>query len=208
MIRNQFVSALLLTVCFAIGTGLVFPGAIWLLSQVMFPKQANGSLISYNGEIIGSDLIGQNFLLPKYFHPRPSAAAAGYDPLSSGGPNLGPTSKKLFQGTQDNPSTEADESFLGVADLIAEYRLENHVPPSIMLPVDAVTRSASGLDPHISVQNALLQLPRVAQARGISETYLKKIVNENIEQRFAKIFGEPRINVLRINLLMDQVQNS
>jgi K+-transporting ATPase ATPase C chain len=167
----------------------IYPLAVWVLAQGLFPARANGSLIMRSGKIVGSSLISQGFTGPKYFHPRPSEAGQGYDATSSGGSNLGPMSKKLV-----------DEVRLR----ILEYRIENNVGSDVLVPADAVTASASGLDPHISLKNALLQAPRVARARGLSETAVRRQIAVHTEGRFLGILGEPRVNVLRLNLALDE----
>jgi K+-transporting ATPase ATPase C chain len=201
-------TAISLTLLFALLTGLVFPVIVWLGSQLFFPTQANGSLVAdKNGKIVGSLLIGQNFTLPKYFHPRPSAAGSGYDGANSSGTNLGPISSKLIVGIKDDPSTpDADESYSGVRDLAATYREENGLAANTLLPADAVTRSGSGLDPEISPQNAHLQAARVAAARGLVVEKIEAAIQQNTEQRFLAIWGEPRVNVLKLNMFLDSIQ--
>ena len=167
----------------------IYPLIIWALSQGLFPGRANGSLIMRKDTLVGSSLLSQGFTDPKYFHPRPSAAGQGYDATVSAGSNLGPTSKKL-----------ADT----VRQRVADYRAGNHLPSDVLVPVDAVTASASGLDPHISLKNALLQAPRVAKARGLSEERLREQVRVHTEGRDLGIFGEPRVNVLMLNLAIDK----
>lgn len=202
--------ALGLTVIFVVLTGLIFPGLIWAVGQAAFSHQANGSLIKDgNGKVIGSELLGQSFTKPEYFHPRPSAAGAGYDAANSGGTNLGPTSDKLINGINDDQATpDADESYAGINDLSVAYRAENNVPKETKLPADAVTRSASGLDPHISPANALLQAPRVAQARRMDVEEVKALVGQHTESRFAGVYGEPRVNVLKLNLVLDNANKA
>jgi len=168
----------------------LYPLTVWLLAQGLFPDKANGSLIMRSGKIMGSNLISQGFTDPKYFHPRPSAAGQGYDAVHSGGSNLGPISKKLI-----------DE----VRQRIADYRIENNLSPDALVPADAVTASASGLDPHISLRNALLQAPRVARARGLSVIAIRNQIELYTEGRDLKIFGEPRVNVLMLNLALDGI---
>lgn len=198
-LRPAIMSVLLITVL----TGLIFPAIITVLSQMAFPAQAKGSLIERNGKVVGSTLIGQNFASPKYFHPRPSAAGSGYDAGASSGTNLGPTSSKFLKGIEDDPKTKADESFAGVSQTAAAYRKENDLALSTRLPADAVTRSASGLDPQISPANAELQAARVAKARGISVETVKQLVSQNTEARPLGVLGEPRVNVLQLNLALD-----
>ena len=168
----------------------IYPLAVWLLAQGLFPAKANGSLMMRNGKILGSSLISQGFTAPKYFHPRPSAAGQGYDATSSGGSNLGPTSKKLVET---------------VLHRIDEYRSENNLLPDALVPIDAITASASGLDPHISLKNALLQAARVAGARGLSEDTVLKQIRLCTEGRDLGILGEPRVNVLMLNLALDRM---
>lgn len=167
--------------------GVIYPFAVWGVSQVIFPHQANGSLIrNESGKIVGSELIGQNFTGANYFHSRPSAAGNGYDAGASGGSNLGPTSAKLI----DRVKTDALNLQTG--------------NPNAEIPADLVTTSASGLDPHISKAAAEFQIPRVAKSRTISETDLRKIVADFTENRQFGIFGEPRVNVLKLNLELDK----
>jgi len=194
-----------LTLWFIVITGLVFPFAIWGIAQAAFPHQANGSLINNaQGQAIGSEIIGQNFAKPEYFHPRPSAAGSGYDAANSSGTNLGPTSDKLINGIADDPSTkDVDESYAGIKQLADTYRTENGLPADTILPADAVTRSASGLDPHISVANARFQADRVAKARGMAKEDVLKLIDDHTDQRFAGVFGDPGVNVLKLNLALD-----
>jgi K+-transporting ATPase ATPase C chain len=182
--------SLLATISLAVILCGIYPLTVWVLAQGLFPARANGSLIEKTGRIIGSSLISQGFADAKYFHPRPSAAGNGYDAISSGGSNLGPTAKKLLDD---------------VGRRVSAYRAENNLAPSEPVPADAVTTSASGLDPHISLENALIQTPRVARARGLSEVEIKKLVKVHAEGRFLGLIGEPRVNVLRLNLDLDGV---
>lgn len=187
MIKNLVTAALMILVI-TISFGLVYPLAITCLAQLFFPDKANGQLITRNGVVVGARLIGQPFSSPGYFRARPSAAGAGgYDAMASKGSNLGPTSKKLI----DRVKTEAER-----------LQLENHDKP---VPVDLVTSSASGLDPHISPAAAEFQIPRVAQERGLSEEELKRLVAKHIESRQFGILGEPRVNVLMLNLKLDEI---
>jgi K+-transporting ATPase ATPase C chain len=171
----------------------IYPFTIWILAQGVFPARANGSLIVQDGELAGSSLIGQGFAGAKYFHSRPSAAGRGYDGAASGGSNLGPTSKNLFETIRRR---------------VAEYRAENELSPGVLVPADAVTASASGLDPHISVKNASLQAPRIAKVRGISVASVLKCVERHTEGRDLGVFGEPRVNVLMLNRTLDGVSNA
>lgn len=200
--------ALVLTAFFVVLTGLIFPGVIWAIGQTAFPSQANGSLIrDAQGNLVGSALIGQSFTRHEYFHPRPSAAGAGYDAANSGGTNLGPTSNKLINGVDDDPATaDVDETYLGFQDLAKTYREENGLAADVVIPADAATRSASGLDPDISIANAALQVARVAKARGLSEDRVRQVVQQHEQSRLLGVLGEPRVNVLQLNLAMDQLK--
>jgi potassium-transporting ATPase KdpC subunit len=200
-LRPALVSVVTLTVL----CGLVFPLAITGIAQLSFHHQANGSLIVRDGRIVGSHLIGQGFSDPKYFHPRPSAAGSGYDPTASAGTNLGPTSDKLVNGIHRKLPNGQDDpgNFDGIRDLARAYRQENGLPADAPLPADAVTRSASGLDPDISPANAVLQTARVAQARHLSEDVVQRLVRTHTEGRTLGLLGEPRVNVLELNLALD-----
>lgn len=202
---SQLRPALLLTVFFVVLTGLSFPALIWGLGHLLFPSQAEGSLRrDARGNVVGSALVGQSFRRREYFHPRPSAAGAGYDAANSGATNLGPTSAKLLHGVEDDPKTPlVDETFAGVPQLARAYREENGLSPNQRVPADAVTRSASGLDPHISPANAELQVGRVALARGLAPERVLELVRAHTEARFLGIIGEPRVNVLELNLALD-----
>ena len=195
--------AIVSVLAFTILTGLIFPALITAIAQVAMPNQANGSLIQRDGKTIGSRLIGQNFSAPKYFHPRPSAAGDGYDAASSSGTNLGPTSDKLINGIADDPKTKDDESFDGVKQLTAKYRAENGLSANATIPADAATRSASGLDPQISPENAALQAPRVAKARGLDESRVRALIAANTQGRGVGVLGEAGVNVLELNLALD-----
>lgn len=221
--------------------GIGYPLAMTGISQVLFPHQANGSLITKDGKVIGSEIIGQGFTKPEYFHPRPSSAGAGYDATSSGGSNLGPTSAKLIRGT-----TKLDDSkhevvdFDGISLRIVHYCLENDIPyessrpldqfrepngdlndvklikafnddkaplifkPKQDLPADAVTGSASGLDPNISPANATLQEARIARMRGITVEQADRLVAQYTQGPDLGLLGEPRVNVLELNLALDR----
>ena len=197
--------AILLTLFFVVVTGLAFPVVVTALGHVAFPYQARGSLVQdASGTVVGSALIGQSFAKPQYFHPRPSAAGAGYDAASSGGTNLGPTSDKLIHGIQDDPATrDVDETYPGLYDLARAYRTENGLAADAVLPADAATRSASGLDPDISPANAELQVARVAKARGMREDRVRALVVRHTSGRTLGLFGEPRVNVLLLNIALD-----
>ena len=197
--------AILLTLFFVVVTGIAFPVAVWAIGRVAFPNQAEGSLLrDSHGHVIGSALLGQTFTKPEYFHPRPSAAGSGYDAANSSGTNLGPTSDKLINGIKDDPATkDVDESYAGFRELAKAYREENGLAPDATIPADAVTRSASGLDPDISPANAELQLARVAKARGWTPERVRQVVAHNTSGRTLGLFGEPRVNVLLLNLALD-----
>jgi K+-transporting ATPase ATPase C chain len=188
-LKTSFLAVLALAVILC---GL-YPLTAWVLAHGLFPGKAEGSLITRDGAVLGSSLIGQGFASPQYFHPRPSAAGKGYDAAQSGGSNLGPLSKSLVEE---------------VARRVAAYRAENGLPDSAPVPADAVTASGSGLDPHISVTNALLQVPRVARARGLAGEDVRKKVEACAEGRTLGILGDPRVNVLRLNLALDAVRDA
>ena len=181
-------TSIVATVVLCVVVSGVYPVVIWGIGQVLFPHQANGSLVQNNGQIVGSELLAQGFSGAKYFHPRPSDAGTGYDSTSSGGSNLGPTSQKLMDGIKAN---------------VAQYRQENSLAAEALVPADAVTASGSGLDPHISLQNALLQVPRVAKERGISEEAVRGEVTKATDKALLGIGGDPGINVLKLNLALD-----
>ncbi len=204
-LRDQLRPALLSLLSLTLLTGVLFPLTLFVIARLMFPTQAKGSLVTRNGVIIGSELIGQNFSSPAYFHPRPSAAGAGYDAAASGGTNLGPSNPKLIDGAADDPKTaEADESFAGIRQLTEEYRKHNGLGPEVAVPIDAVTRSGSGLDPHISPANAALQIARIARTRGLSNDLLRSLVARHTRGRQFGILGEPRVAVLPLNLELDR----
>ena len=208
MTFNQLRPALALTLFFVVLTGLAFPAVVWGIGRVAFPEQAAGSLLrDSQGQVIGSKLIGQSFSKPEYFHPRPSAAGAGYDAANSSGTNLGPTSDKLVHGIADDPTTpNVDETYLGFEDLADLYRKENGLPATAVIPADAATRSASGLDPDISPANAALQVARVASARGLTTERVRQLVAAHTGERWLGLLGEPRVNVLELNLALDQAK--
>ncbi len=180
--------AVIVTIAFAIITGLLYPAVVTGIAQVAFPHQANGSLITKDNQIIGSSLLGQNFTSDRYFHSRPSAAGTGYDPTQSGGSNLAPSNPLLRARIKAAMNTS---------------RTTGETNPDGTIPVDAVTASGSGLDPDITLANALIQIPRVAKARNITEDNLTRIVADHMEGRDFGVFGEPRINVLLLNLALD-----
>src|ERR1039458_2267783 len=230
-----------LTLAMTILTGLLYPAVMTGLAELIFPKQANGSLVSVKGNIVGSSLIGQSFAKPGYFHPRPSAAGSGYDATASGGTNLGPTSAKLLHGTTktDDKKNEVVD-FDGIHLRIVHSCVDNDIPyessvpldqfkdahgdlddvklikafnddkkplqftPKVPIPQDAVTASASGLDPHISPANAETQAGRVAKARGVSAYQVKQLIPQFTDRADLGFLGEPRVNVLMLNIALDQ----
>ena len=182
-------TSIIATIVLAIICSGLYPVVIWALGQVIFPYQANGSLIeSKDGTLVGSALLAQGFSGEKYFHPRPSSASTGYDPTASSGSNYGPTSQKLIDQIKQNLET---------------YRKENSLADNVLVPADAVTASGSGLDPHITLENALLQAARVAKARGLDPAVLRKAIDGATEHSFLRIGGEPGVNVLKLNLALD-----
>jgi K+-transporting ATPase ATPase C chain len=230
-----------LTLIFTVLTGLLYPALMTGVSELVFPKQANGSLVTVNGKVVGSSLIGQSFSKPEYFHPRPSAAGSGYDATASGGTNLGPTSAKLLRGTTktDDKKNEIVD-FDGINLRIVHYCIDNDIPYESSVPLDqfkdshgdlddvklikafnddkaplrftaktpippdAVTGSASGLDPHISPANAEAQAARVARARGVSADQVKQLIAQSTDRADLGFLGEPRVNVLMLNIALDQ----
>ena len=238
-LRAGFLMMVVMTVI----TGLIYPAVITAVAQVVFRDKANGSLITSNGQVVGSRLIGQNFAKPEYFHPRPSAAGSnGYDPTATAGTNLGPTSAKLFNGTTktDDKTKQEAVDFDGIKDRVVHYCLDNDIPlesstpidqfkdahgdlddvklikafndaktplqvrAKDAIPADAVTASASGIDPHISPRNAELQAGRIARARGVPADQVQALVVAHTESRTWGFLGEPRVNVLELNLALDQ----
>ncbi|HET9343980.1 MAG TPA: potassium-transporting ATPase subunit KdpC [Candidatus Eremiobacteraceae bacterium] len=184
---HHLAPAVLFTIVTVIMFGLIYPIAMTLAAQAIFPAQARGAYVYKNGTPIGSDIVGQLWTKPQYFHGRPSAAGNGYDPTSTGGTNLAPTSKKLIDSTKST---------------LAALRKEN--PDATMtVPMDLVTSSASGIDPDISPQAAYYQAPRIAKARGMSVRGVDAIIGQNVEPRELGFLGEPRVNVLALNLALD-----
>jgi K+-transporting ATPase ATPase C chain len=193
MLKNQLRPAIVVTVVLMLITGLVYPGLVTAVVQLVFPRQANGSLVARNGQVIGSALIGQQFARAEYFHARPSAAGAGYDDTLSTGTNKGPTDAKL-----------ADTLIAGAVD--SAVRLDGAVKGHV--PADLVTSSGSGLDPHISPASAFLQVPRVARARGLDSAVVRALVERHVEGRQLGFLGDRRVNVLLLNLALDSLSRS
>jgi K+-transporting ATPase ATPase C chain len=229
-----------LTLVMTVLTGLIYPGVITSISQLIFPAEANGSIVTVNGKAVGSSLIGQTFTKPEYFHSRPSSAGSGYDAGASSGSNLGPTSAKLINGTtkKDDKGNEVVD-FDGISDRIVHYCLDNGIEfessvplekfkndkgelddvklikafnddktPLVFkakspIPADAVTASSSGLDPHISMANAEVQASRVAKERGVPVDKIRSVVAANTERADLGFVGEPRVNVLMLNVALD-----
>jgi K+-transporting ATPase ATPase C chain len=230
-----------LTLVLTILTGLLYPAVMTGLSETIFPKQANGSLVTVNGKVVGSSLIGQSFAKPEYFHTRPSAAGNGYDATASGGSNLGPTSAKLLHGaTMMDDKGKESVAYDGIEDRLVHYCIDNNIPyessvpldhfkdaqgnlddvklidafndaktplvftPKSAIPPDAVTSSGSGLDPHVSPANADMQAERVAKARGTTAESVKPLIAQYTNRADWGFIGEPRVNVLLLNVALDQ----
>lgn len=204
-LRDQVRPAILSTLLLTLLTGVSYPLALAVLSYPCFSHQASGGLISRDGEVVGAEVIGQKFTEPGYFHPRPSAAGDGYDATASGGTNLGPANKKLRDGEAANTSNPESKPFAGIRELADAYRRENGMPADAPVPEDAVTRSGSGLDPHISPLNADIQVTRVARKRRLSEAVLRRLVAEHTEGPQLGFLGESRVAVLPLNLALDRV---
>ena len=184
-IKRNLLIAALMTIVTTLLFGIAYPLAMTALAQALFPAKANGQLIERNGRVIGSRLIGQAFSSPGYFHGRPSAAGAGYDAANSAGTNLGPTNKKLAEAVK------------------AAVEIANKENPSAAVPIDLVTSSASGLDPHLSPAAALFQVARVARERRVNDADVRRVVEAHVEGRQWGFLGEPRVNVLELNLALD-----
>jgi potassium-transporting ATPase KdpC subunit len=184
--KKNLITAVLMTIATTIVFGLVYPLMVTVLAQVIFPKQANGQLIQKDGKTIGSRIIGQGFSGPEYFHSRPSAAGNGYDAANSAGSNLGPTNKKLIDRVNSDVATAQAEN------------------PGQPVPIDLVTTSASGFDPHITPAAAEFQLPRVAKERGTTVEQLRPLVAKHTESRQLGVLGEARVNVLELNLELNE----
>ena len=192
--RRQLLPALVMTLCLTFLVGVVYPLAVSGAAGIFFSHKASGSLVHRNGHVVGSSLLGQNFTDPKYFWPRPSAAGTdGYDGLASGATNLGPSNPKLLDAVKER---------------VAAYREANHLAADAAVPVDAVTASASGLDPAISVANARLQAPRVAEARHLDPGAVLKVVASHTQTRPWGFLGEDSVNVLELNLALDRLGSS
>jgi K+-transporting ATPase ATPase C chain len=189
--RRQLLPAVVVLLSFTVLTGVVYPLAVTGIAQVAFARQADGSLIEREGRFVGSRLIGQAFSGPRYVHPRPSTAGEGYDAMASGPSNLGPTNPDLLAAVRARR---------------VEYRRENGLAADVRVPIDAVTASGSGLDPHISLANARLQAPRVARTRSLPLDSVLALVEEHTDGRSLGILGEPGVNVLELNLALDGEQ--
>ncbi len=238
---EQILPGLRITIFMTVLLGVIYPLAITGISQAIFPKQANGSLVRSGGRVVGSELIGQVFSKPEYFQPRPSSAGAGYDAGASGGSNLGPTSAKLLRGTTETDDKKNEVvAFDGISLRVLKYCLDNDIPYETSVPIDrfkdasgnlddvklikafndanaplrvtakapipadAVTASASGLDPHISPANAAAQANRVAKARQADPAQVEQLIAGATEGAELGILGEARVNVLRLNLALDR----
>ncbi len=233
ILKNSIRPAIMMTILLTIITGLLYPGIVTAIAQLIFPSQANGSLVTVNGKVVGSDLIGQQWTSPRYFHGRPSATLSNdgtqpqpYNAQNSAASNLGPTNAKLISGNgsevtiaQGTPvpagatpvagkanTYDVPGNYLGVQNYAAQFRKDNGLAPGTPVPVDMVTASASGLDPDISIEGAQLQVNRIAQIRGLSQQTVQQIVSNNVHGRFLWIFGEPYVNVLELNTALDSAK--
>lgn len=196
-LREQVRPVILSVLALTLLTGCIFPLVLFAIVLPLFPHQAGGSLVTRAGVVVGSALIGQRFTRPEYFQSRPSAAGNGYDGTSSGGTNLGPNNPKLSNGSAD---------FAGIRQLAEEYRQRNGLAPDAPIPIDAVTRSGSGLDPDITPRNAELQIPRVARARGLTEEAVRRLIANHTKGPQFGFLGNPRVPVLELNLALDQLR--
>jgi len=185
--KKNVITAVLMTIATTILLGILYPLVVTALAQVLFPKKANGELIEANGKIIGSRLIGQSFSGPAYFHSRPSSAGTGYDPTNTNGSQLGPTNHQLIDRVKGDVATLQSEN------------------PSVPVPIDLVTASASGLDPHITPAAAEFQVSRIAKRRSLSEDVVREAIRQHTEPRQFGFLGEPRVNVLELNLTLDKI---
>ena len=186
---RQLTPAVVALAAFTLALGIVYPLITTAVAQIAFGDQADGSLVDVDGKVVGSELIGQPFISPQYFHPRPSAAGAGYDGAASSGSNLGPLNADLLAAVEQR---------------VADYRTDNGLDDRVPVPVDAVTASGSGLDPHISVANARLQADRVAAARGIDVAQVLAAVDDATDEPALGVLGEPAVDVLDLNLALDE----
>jgi len=189
-LRTQAWPALLSVLLLTLVTGVGFPLVLAALARPLFPYQSEGSLLDGPDGVIGSSLLGQNFFQPGYFHPRPSAAGEGYDATASGGTNFGPSNPKLGDDVRRR---------------VADYRRQNGLSAETIIPMDAVTHSGSGLDPHISLANALLQAPRIARVRGLNEDRVRQLIAGHTQERQFGFLGEVRVSVLPLNLALDRI---
>jgi len=196
-LAKQLRPAILSVLVLSLVTGAVFPLVLFAIGVLMFPYQAGGSLTLFRGAVVGSMLIGQDFTGPEWFQPRPSAAGKGYDGTASGASNLAPTNPALKEGAS---------GFVGIRELAAQYRRRNGLAADTPIPIDAVTRSGSGLDPDISPANAFLQVARVSKVRKLEEDRLRQLVAEHVVQPQLGFLGEPRVPVLELNLALVRLQ--
>ncbi len=197
-LKKQLRTAVLSVLVLSLLGGAVFPLVLFTIAAPLFPVQASGSLLLQRGTVVGSTLIGQEFTGMEWFHPRPSAAGSGYDGTASGGTNLAPSNPKLAEGAP---------GFAGIRALATEYRQNNGLAPDAPIPIDAVTRSGSGLDPDISPENALLQVTRIARARGLEASILRRLVAQHVMRPQFGFLGEPRVPVLELNLALERLQH-